>query len=151
MQQRSDRPSLYYVEGIPVSRIKKKRQRQAPVVQRERAGIFYELPGADELTICPRHRYAQLFWWILYMQLTRFIPPRKWRLKGSIPYPLVMIKETSLAFKKHSEHRAKTRSMVSLGGKAVHWTQTLSQDSCSRNEPMHDAHLFPFLLSCPYL
>ena len=27
----------------------------------KRAGVFYELPGADELTICPRHRYAHLF------------------------------------------------------------------------------------------
>ena len=37
-------------------------------------------------------------------------------------------------------------SKVNLGGKAVYWTQTLSQDSCSRNEPMHHAHLFPLLL-----
>ena len=37
-------------------------------------------------------------------------------------------------------------SKVYLGGKAVHWTRTLSQDSCSRNEPMHYAHLFPLLL-----
>ena len=42
-------------------------------------------------------------------------------------------------------------SKVNLGGKVVHWTRTLSQDSCSRNEPMHHAHLFPLLLSCPYL
>ena len=42
-------------------------------------------------------------------------------------------------------------SEVNLGGKVVHWTRTLSQDSCSRNEPMHHAHLFPLLLSCPYL
>ena len=40
-------------------------------------------------------------------------------------------------------------SKVKIGGKAVHWTRTLSQDSCSRNEPMHHAHLFPLLLSCP--
>ena len=40
-------------------------------------------------------------------------------------------------------------SKVNLGGKAVHWTRTLSQDSCSRNEPMHHTHLFPLLLSCP--
>ena len=25
----------------------------------------------------------------------------------------------------------------------MHWTRTLSQDSCSRNEPMHHAHLSP--------
>ena len=33
-------------------------------------------------------------------------------------------------------------SKVGLGGKVVHWTRTLSQDSCSRNEPMHHVHLF---------
>ena len=37
-------------------------------------------------------------------------------------------------------------SKVNLGGKAVHWMRTLSQDSCSRNEPMHYAHLFPLLV-----
>ena len=37
-------------------------------------------------------------------------------------------------------------SKVNLGGKAVHWMRTLSQDSYSRNEPMHYAHLFPLLV-----
>ena len=26
----------------------------------------------------------------------------------------------------------------------MHWTRTLSQDSCSRNEPMHHSHLSPY-------
>ena len=42
-------------------------------------------------------------------------------------------------------------SKVNSGGKVVHWTQTLSQDSCSLYEPMHPTHLSPLLLSCPYL
>ena len=33
----------------------------------------------------------------------------------------------------------------------MHWTQTLSQDSCSLYEPMYPTHLSPLLLSCPYL
>ena len=39
-------------------------------------------------------------------------------------------------------------SKVNLGGKVVHWTRILSQDFCSL---MHHFHLFPLLLSCPYL
>ena len=35
-------------------------------------------------------------------------------------------------------------SQVNLGGKVVHWTRTLSQDSCSRDEPFHLTTLFPF-------
>ena len=42
-------------------------------------------------------------------------------------------------------------SKVNLGRKVVHWTQTLSQDSCSLYEPMYPTHLSPLLLSCPYL
>ena len=42
-------------------------------------------------------------------------------------------------------------SKVKAGGKVMHWTLTLSQDSCSRNEPMHPTHLSSLLLSCPYL
>ena len=42
-------------------------------------------------------------------------------------------------------------SKVKSGGKVVHWTLTLSQDSCSRDEPMHLTHLSSLLLSCPYL
>ena len=33
----------------------------------------------------------------------------------------------------------------------MHWTRPLSKDSCCCNEPMHNAHLFPLLLSCLYL
>ena len=33
----------------------------------------------------------------------------------------------------------------------MHWTWTLSQDSCSLYEPMYPTHLSPLLLSCPYL
>ena len=40
---------------------------------------------------------------------------------------------------------------VKSGGKVVHWTLTLSQDSCSRYEPMHPTNLSSLLLSCPYL
>ena len=40
-------------------------------------------------------------------------------------------------------------SKVNLGGKAAHWTRTLSQDSCSRNEPMHHTHLFPLTSVLP--
>ena len=35
-------------------------------------------------------------------------------------------------------------SRVNLGGKVVHWTRTLSHDSCSRYEPFHLTTLFPF-------
>ena len=42
-------------------------------------------------------------------------------------------------------------SKVNLGGKGVHWTRTLSQDSCSRNEPMHHAHVFPFHSVLPHI
>ena len=42
-------------------------------------------------------------------------------------------------------------SKVNLGRKVVHWTRTLSQDSCSLYEPMYPTHLSPLLLSCPYL
>ena len=42
-------------------------------------------------------------------------------------------------------------SKVKSGGKVVHWTLTLSQDSCSCYEPMHPTHLSSLLLSCPYL
>ena len=42
-------------------------------------------------------------------------------------------------------------SKVNLWRKVVHWTQTLSQDSCSLYEPMYPNHLSPLLLSCPYL
>ena len=30
------------------------------------------------------------------------------------------------------------------GGKVVHWTLTLSQDSCNRYEPMQPTHFSPF-------
>ena len=33
----------------------------------------------------------------------------------------------------------------------MHWTRTLSQDSCSLYEPVYPTHLSPLLLSCPYL
>ena len=33
----------------------------------------------------------------------------------------------------------------------MHWKGTLSQDFCSRYEPVHPTHLFPLLLSYPYL
>ena len=33
----------------------------------------------------------------------------------------------------------------------MHWTLTLSQNSCSLFEPMYPTHLSPLLLSCPYL
>ena len=33
----------------------------------------------------------------------------------------------------------------------MHWTLTLSQDSCSRYEQMHPTHLSSLLLSFPYL
>ena len=36
-------------------------------------------------------------------------------------------------------------SKVNSGGKVVHWTRTLSQDSCSLYEPMYTTHLFPLL------
>ena len=42
-------------------------------------------------------------------------------------------------------------SKVNLGRKVVHWTRTLSQDSCSLYEPMYPTNLSPLLLSCPYL
>ena len=42
-------------------------------------------------------------------------------------------------------------SKINLGGKVVHWTRTLSQDSCSLYEPIYPTHLSPLLLSCPYL
>ena len=42
-------------------------------------------------------------------------------------------------------------SKVNIGRKVVHWTRTLSQDSCSLYEPMYPTHLSPLLLSCPYL
>ena len=42
-------------------------------------------------------------------------------------------------------------SKVNSGRKVVHWTRTLSQDSCSVYEPMYPTHLSPLLLSCPYL
>ena len=42
-------------------------------------------------------------------------------------------------------------SKVNLGRKVVHWTRTLSQDSCSLYEPMYPTHLSPLLLSSPYL
>ena len=42
-------------------------------------------------------------------------------------------------------------SKVNSGRKVGHWTQTLSQDSCSLYEPMYPTHLSPLLLSCPYL
>ena len=42
-------------------------------------------------------------------------------------------------------------SKVNLGRKFVHWTLTLSQDSCSLYEPMYPTHLSPLLLSYPYL
>ena len=42
-------------------------------------------------------------------------------------------------------------SKVNLGRKVVHWTRTLSQDSCNLYEPMYPTHLSPLLLSCPYL
>ena len=32
----------------------------------------------------------------------------------------------------------------------MHWTRTLSQDSCSLYELMYPTHLSPLLLSCPY-
>ena len=35
----------------------------------KRAGVFFELPGTDELTICPRHRYGCLFRGLLYDSL----------------------------------------------------------------------------------
>ena len=35
-------------------------------------------------------------------------------------------------------------SRVNLGGKVVQWTRTLSQDSCSRYEPLHLSSLSPF-------
>ena len=42
-------------------------------------------------------------------------------------------------------------SKVNSGRKVVHWTRTLSQDSCSLYKPMYPTHLSPLLLSCPYL
>ena len=42
-------------------------------------------------------------------------------------------------------------SKVNLGRKVVHWTRTLSQDSCSLYEPIYPTHLSPLLLPCPYL
>ena len=42
-------------------------------------------------------------------------------------------------------------SKVNLGRKVVHWTQTLSQETCRLYEPMYPTHLSPLLLSCPYL
>ena len=42
-------------------------------------------------------------------------------------------------------------SKVNSGRKVVHWTQTLSQDSCSLYEPMYPTHLSPLLLSYRYL
>ena len=42
-------------------------------------------------------------------------------------------------------------SKVNLGRTVVHWTRTLSQDSCSLYEQMYPTHLSPLLLSCPYL
>ena len=43
-------------------------------------------------------------------------------------------------------------SKVNSGRKVtVHWTRTLSQDSCSLYEPMYPTHFSPLLLSCPYL
>ena len=42
-------------------------------------------------------------------------------------------------------------SKVNSGGKVVHWTRTVSQDTCDLYEPMHPTHLSSLLLSCPYL
>ena len=42
-------------------------------------------------------------------------------------------------------------SKVNSGRKVVHWTRTLSQDSCSLYEPMYPIHFSPLLMSCPYL
>ena len=36
-------------------------------------------------------------------------------------------------------------SKFDSGGKVVHWTQILSQDSCSLYEPMHPTHLSPLV------
>ena len=42
-------------------------------------------------------------------------------------------------------------SKVNLGRKVVHWTLTLSQDSCSLYEPMYPTHLSPFCLAHIFL